>query len=115
MEPILLCLIKTTVACARIHTRFDAEQSVVFRNSFAATGSARFYIGSVCADGDVCNRCVLCLSGTVREDIRITVVSCKVDDLHHLGKRSDLIRLYEYRICDAVTYTVVESSGVCYE
>jgi hypothetical protein len=77
---------------------FDTKQLVVFRDSVASTPGARLYLTGIHGDGEIGNRRVFGLAGSMGDDRRESIVVGQSDGFQRLGECSYLIQFDQDRI-----------------
>ena len=88
---------------------------VVFRQPIAAGQGAGFNLAAVYTDDKISYKRVFGFSGTVRYHGRISDLIGQFDTIQGFGEGSDLVQLYQDRICHAQFDAFAEYFGIGHE
>ena len=101
------------IYCACTEFFFDAEKLIVFCNTFRSAWSSGLNLAGIQCYCKICNRCVLCLTGTVGRNCCVTCFVCHLDCFKSLRYRSNLIQFDQNRISASKLNSFCKSLCVC--
>ena len=81
--------------CSFAQHFFNAHQLIVFGDTLAAAGGARFNLTGIKRYGEISNRYVLSFAGAMTDNGGIAVTVCKSHCVNCFGKGADLVKLYQ--------------------
>src|ERR1700751_3060552 len=90
----------------------NPQQLVVFGDAICARSRPRLDLAGASSYGQVCDECVFCFAGSMRDYRRIPISSCQVDRIERFAHGADLIDLDQNRIRDALVDSLLQELNV---